>query len=374
LKIAIDVTPITYSRGGVGYYTYKLVEAIIAIDKDDSFILYYGMKTDQRLPLFAGPNISIVQAPISPRIANKLFRQCQIPIEMFVGNVDIVHAPSYFVKCMKRTRSIITIHDLAYLIYPHTFPKHIIRDLEKHLKESIEHSSLILADSVSTKKDLIQYFKVDPLKVRVIYLGVDNKFMRYGIKDDESDLIESFGIERKYILHVGSFEPRKNIERLLQAYSLIRSNKQINHRLVLVGKDEWLEKDLFDEIRKTEYFGDVIILKDVKEDELIKLYNNAEMLVYPSLYEGFGLPLLEAMACGTPIAASYSSSIPEVVGEAAVYFDPLSVNEMAQKMFELIESEELRGKLIEAGLKRVAFFTWERTAQETINAYREVLN
>ena len=160
----------------------------------------------------------------------------------------------------------------------------------------------------------------------------------------------------------------------MQAYSLIRSNKQINHRLVLVGKDEWLEKDLFDEIRKTEYFGDVIILKDVKEDELIKLYNNAEMLVYPSLYEGFGLPLLEAMASGTPIAASYSSSIPEVVGEAAVYFDPLSVNEMAQKMFELIESEELRGKLIEAGLKRVAFFTWERTAQETINAYREVLN
>jgi glycosyltransferase involved in cell wall biosynthesis len=372
LKIAIDATPIAISQGGVGYATLKLVKNIFDLDFDNNYILYFSYFNNYYGYQFKRPNVSIVKSPLPYRLTQKLDLYFPLPIELFVGRVDVVHGTAYFVNTMPKTPKIITVHDLAYKILPEVFPKEILREMEIRLKTNIDNSNLILSDSECTKRDLEKYYGVAPHKIRVVLMAADKIFKIINDRETVLSAVRRLGITKEYIIHVGSFEPRKNHLRLLDAYTRLREKSIIDHQLVLVGKTNWLSTDFFEALETSKYRDDIIQIKNVTEEDLAFLYNGADILFYPSLYEGFGLPLTEAMACGTPIVASNVSAIPEVAGDAAEYFTPFSVEEMVQKISQVIHSGTLKKRLKENGLQRAKMFTWKRAAQETIQAYKDV--
>jgi glycosyltransferase involved in cell wall biosynthesis len=372
LKIAIDATPMVLYRGGIGYFAKEMIRQIVAMDSDDKIVLFYGVYHHEQYDLSCGPNVSIVRCPLPRRLVYIMDYFCPIPIEDFVGRVDVVHGTTYYVNTRPQTRSIITVHDLAYKILPHTFNRAILRSMEVRFERDLAKAALILAVSENTKRDLQRIFGIDGTKIRVTHEGVNAGFKRYEERDVLNNAIKNLNIKRKFLLHVGSFEPRKNLGRLLEAYFKLRDEKKIDHQLVLVGNETWLSDDLFRAIGNSKYNFDILIFRGIPEDQLIALYNAAELLIYPSLYEGFGLPLVEAMACGTPIAASGVSSIPEVAGDAAIYFDPYSVEEISNRIIELISSDSLKATLSRNGLERAKLFTWEKAAQAVIQAYKDV--
>jgi glycosyltransferase involved in cell wall biosynthesis len=246
---------------------------------------------------------------------------------------------------------------------------------QKKYRFAQEHADAIIAVSENTKRDVIRLLGIDPEKIFVVHEGVDPAFRPLPASAVKA-AIAPLGLEPGgYILHVGTIEPRKNLMRLIEAYRLVRQElSSIAPKLVLAGASGWLNRELFDRVRTLEMDDQVIFLGKVAENLLPVLYNGALIFVYPSLYEGFGLPPLEAMACGVPVITSEASSLPEVAGKAGILVDPKDTHALAASITELLENSKERERLAGAGLEQARKFTWNLAARQTINIYQTLLD
>jgi glycosyltransferase involved in cell wall biosynthesis len=357
MKIAIDISQIVYETG-VSTYTKNLVKALLGIDSEDDYTLFAGAFRRRSDILKVFPEARIF--PISPVIADIIWNRFHaLPIEKLIGKVDVFHS-SDWAEPPSTAFKVTTVHDLTPILYPDLFPRDIIRSIigthKMKLSWSKEESDRVIVPSESSKKDLIK-LGFDNVKIRVIPEAPSEDFKR--VSPEEVELLKrKYKIAGKYILAVG-MDPRKNSDRIMKAFDLARAGRDL--KLVFVGQPKYME---IEENRNIRIAGQVPL------SDLPTFYSGAEALVYPSLYEGFGLPILEAFACGTPVVTSNISSMPEVAGEAAVLVDPYDITSIADGITRALNGPKA---LIEKGFMQVKAFSWEKTARMTLDVYKEAI-
>jgi glycosyltransferase involved in cell wall biosynthesis len=267
----------------------------------------------------------------------------------------------------------VTVHDIAFFLFPQYHPLKRKMLFRRLFSPSMHKADHVIADSQNTKQDLIKHFHVSPEKITVIYLAAEDIFRPVEIEDAQT-VISKYGLEYgQFLLYVGTIEPRKNLMRLLKAYNVFRTEGSNDVPLVLAGASGWLNDGLFRAIQDSAWSKDIRVLGYLSKADLPALYSGALAFIYPSLYEGFGLPPLEAMACGAPVITSNNSSLPEVVGDAAILVNPLSAEEIAEAVLRLAGDPSLREKMREKGLQRARSFSWEVSARKTIEVYEKTL-
>lgn len=365
-RIGIDYTAAARQRAGIGRYTRELVNALLRLESPYSYVIFAaaGGLEQARRRAWAMPlrdRAEIRSLPLSDDWIARLWHRLRlpIPVEMVTGPLALFYSPDFVLPPTKNTtRTLLTVHDLSFLRYPEAFVPALCRYLERVVPRSVARADLVLADSAHTRADLIALLGTPPEKVHVLYSGVDTRFCPQPEEGELQRLRARYGIgEQPYILSVGTVQPRKNYVRLIQAFAQL-PDPQL--QLVIAGAPGWLYQEVMAEAEK---HGDrVRILGFVEERDLPALYRNAVLFAFPSLYEGFGLPVLEAMACGTPVVCSNASSLPEVAGEAALLVDPFDTDGLAQAMALVLTDADRRQEMTARGLAQAARFTWERAA------------
>ena len=280
---------------------------------------------------------------------------------------------------LRHTPSVLTIHDLVFRLFPHYHKPLNYAFLNLAVPLFVHRADHLIAVSQSTKQDLLRLYNVDPLKITVIYEAADLRFRPQS--EQEVDRVRrKYGLPKRFILSVGTLEPRKNYQRLVEAYAMLRQRCKRGGwggdgeewKLAIVGGKGWLYKPFFQRLEELDLQREVMLLGHVPDGDLPALYSAATLFVFPSLYEGFGLPPLEAMACGVPVMCSRASSLPEVGGEAARYFSSTNAEEMAQAMHEVLVDEAVRTEMREQGFRQAKRFSWERAVEETTAVYNSL--
>jgi alpha-1,3-rhamnosyl/mannosyltransferase len=291
----------------------------------------------------------------------------------YFKKLDIYHETN-FIPMPFNGPTVLTVFDLSFHRMPETHPLERINMLENYFYPRISMVTHFITPSYFTKNEMIEHLGIQPDKITVCHLGVGNHF-RPITEQETKSIISIYGLKcYSYILYTGTLEPRKNISNILRSYALLPGTLREKIPLVLVGYKGWLMENLEKEIRSLDIQSTTIITGYVPKEHLVALYSGAIIFIYPSLYEGFGLPPLEAMACGCPVLVSNVTSLPEVCGDAAYYVDPNSVEKMADGIHEVLTDDDLRKSLVRKGLEREKLFNWERTAKEHLRVFKEVLN
>ncbi len=363
MRIGIDYTAAVCQKAGIGRYTRCLVRALAELDRRNEYVLFAaGGKRLGNWP----QNFRTRSMPLSDYTFALLWHRLRLPlpVESFIGRVDLFHSPDFTLP-PTWARTVLTVHDLSFLRVPHCADVHLRAYLEKAVPRSVQRADLVLADSESTKRDLVELLDVSPEKIKVIYPGVEERFRPIEDKPTLEEVRKRYGFPQHFILSLGTLEPRKNLVRLIEAFSSLATHCS----LVIVGRKGWLYDDIFDAVERWGLQGRVVFPGFVADEDLPALYNLAELFVFPSLYEGFGLPPLEAMACGVPVVTSNSSSLPEVVGDAGLMVDPLDTEGLARAMKRALEDEALREKMTKRGLNRAGRFTWRKAAEQLLEIY-----
>ncbi|MBF0441521.1 MAG: glycosyltransferase family 4 protein [Oligoflexales bacterium] len=357
---------------GVQRAAYNLVKTLVEIDRNNDYFLFTG-ESQTSNPDWNYPNVKVVTYPLKKggHFRNHLWEQYTLPKLARSHKVDILHSPANMAPLFYKGPSIVHIHDLCFVVNPqwYSYLFHTVYNIV--IPRLARKATRIITNSNNSRNDLLQFCRVDSGKVSLVYWAVDQIFTGHAVNKDSSQEI-SFPKEG-YILYVGSLEPRKNIPILIEAYEKLRSdNPEIKTKLVLIGG----ENPLFAEVRlKIKKFKDDVIFKGfVNDKSLREYYRNATVVAYPSLYEGFGLPPLEAMASGVPVVTSNTSSIPEVVGTAALMVSPYDRDQLADTLARVILDKDLRIHLSKEGLMQVRKFNWYRVARNILSIYHEVIN
>ncbi len=372
MKIAIDISQIVYEGTGVARYTRELVRHLVRLDKNVQYLLFAGTWRKQDVleryvKEFAGMNhVSIKILPLPQSLGTFLWNRLHIvPLERCIGPFDLLHS-SDWIQPPTHAKKVTTIHDLVIMKYAETSHPTIVSNQERRLRWVRQECDGIITDSQATSQDVIDYLHVPKEKLHVAYPGIDPIYQS-STKHDISCVETEYNLSSRYILSVGTQEPRKNIQRLLAAYVRLRENIPVGAtipELVLVGNQGWAEKVHAD--------AGIRMLGFVPDADLPALYSSAMAFVYPSLYEGFGFPVLEAMAAGCPVLASDRGSLKEVVGDAAVLIDPEDTEDISNKLLQITHDEEVRKELMKKGKAQAARFTWEKTAQSVLEVYKSL--
>jgi len=375
MRVAFDYTSAIYQRAGVGRYTRSLAaELEPLLSDDDEFILWYTSMSRTPLAIsssgarFRGRSRRI---PISPRASAILWQRLRlgIPIDRLIRKPDLFHEPDFVAPPVKAPM-IATIHDLSYLVVPEFAHPSLKRYLESSVPRTLRRASHVIAVSEMTRQDIIERYNVDPSRVSTIYNGVDGWFY----EPDQAAVdraIEHFGLRRPYFIIVGTVEPRKNHLALLHAFAqLYEKRKDVS--LAIVGSPGWLSEPIIAEIEKSAMSMPVRYLRFVDDTWIPALYAGSVALVAPSWYEGFGLPVLEAMACGAAVITSDRGSLPEVAGGNAILVPPGDIEELSASMERLLDDSALRAELVRIGREHAASFSWRAAAEAHIRLYRQV--
>ena len=369
MRIGIDFH--SAAREGSGNCTYirNLVENLIRIDKENEYYLYI---LDIQYPYYNKfKNIENVKLRLLP-IKNPLLRIPLLGLKTYVDKIDILHV-QYVAPPFYSGKLVVMIHDIGFVHYPECFRRHEYIRQKLLIPINIKKADIVLTDSISSKADIVNIYNPEEAKVKVIYHGVTSEYTTLAdLKNAKGILTGFYEIESNFILFVGRIDARKNIGSLINAFLFLKEKENISHKLVIAGKKDFLPDRLLRELKNSEYDNDIIFTGYIQDEHLPLLYNLADVFVYPSLYEGFGLPCLEAMACGCPVVASNISSIPEVIGDAGMLIDPANVQEMASAIYEIISKKELKEDLRNKGLLRATQFSWENTAKKTLEVYYSI--
>jgi glycosyltransferase involved in cell wall biosynthesis len=379
-SIAIDISPLLVLNTGISYYTANLVSHLIGLKPEFQwrfFAVPERVATEVNIKNPAGDFKTIIDPWFLPPRITSLLLQAPLSglltVEKFVGASDLFHWTNFLTCSQKRGKKVLTVHDVSFFLFPEYHPLKRRLTFKALFPRSLEQADQIITDSDSTKRDLVEHFHVPVDKITTVHLGVDQSFAPVR-EADALVVMTKHGVRfGAYLLYIGTVEPRKNLPRLIQAYNLFRANASLSLPLVLVGASGWLNQDLFREIDKSPWKGDIKLLGYVEKADLPALYSGATAFVYPSIYEGFGLPPLEAMACGAPVITTNNSSLPEVVGDAALIVDAHDVDAIANAMVQIASDPSVRENLRQRGLVRAKFFTWRRTAEQTLAVYEKVL-
>ena len=361
----------TYRQAGVSRYTEALVQELPHVGPDEEYVVFTG---PARPPVTRGfdPGIEWVHTrmPTARPEARILWEQTVGATIARRYRLDLVHAPVNVTPLVTGAERVVTIHDLAFHLYPEQYPGAKQRYLRLMTRLSVQRAARVIAVSEATRQDVIRLYGARPDKVVTVPNGMSGGYLPL-----PADEVEAFrarqGLPERFILFVGTLQPRKNLETLLRAYAQVAD--VIGWELVVVGATGWSYAPIFETARSLGLAERVRFAGYVAGEELPLWYNAAGMFVYPSLYEGFGLPLLEAMACGTPVIAADTSSLPEVVGDAGLLVDPRDVDALTQAIHSLAGSETRREELRLRGRQRASAYSWRRTAEETLAVYRDVM-
>jgi glycosyltransferase involved in cell wall biosynthesis len=364
MKIAIDVSQMCYQGTGVARYLHGLTRALLESSSGHTFVLYAGALRQQPFFRKLARTQPWSQAtwrilPLPPKLAGLALNALPIPLEWLTGPVDLIHTSDWSAP-FSRLPLVTTVHDLVFKKYPDTVDPLIRETQEKRLNLLVKSNVQIISDSESTKNDLMEIYQVSPSRITVIYPGIKSTYS----PQSKSEIVRvktKYNLSDQFILSVGTQEPRKNLSRLVEAA------QGLALPLVLTGKYGWGADPLTPGVKGAQTPG-VLSLGFVPDQDLPALYSAATVFAYPSLYEGFGFPVLEAMACGTPVVTSYTSSLPEVGGSAAILVDPNSVEAINQGIVRAIAERDNRIKL---GIAQAREFTWGQAAQKTLEVYEK---
>jgi len=374
MRICVNVSPAVHRIPGLGRYAQELMAGLLAVDRENEYVAFYNRPAEAQVdpPLDRLPHLT-TNLPTKPwRMSALLAHLARVPQDRLFPGVDLFHATDHLLPRLYRVKSVFTLHDLTFLVCPETS-----QTLNRWLRtlmipRFLRAADAVIAASECTKRDAVRLCGLDERKIEVIYLGASPRFCP-AAPDVMSVARQKYGLPGSFILSVGTIEPRKNLTSLLEAYRTLRV-EGFEGKLVIVGKKGWLYEGFFRRLRELGLEDEVILTGFVPDEDLPALYSAADLFVYPSLYEGFGLPLLEAMACGVPVVCSSTSSLPEIAGRAAVMVDPLEISQLARALERVLGDSNLRASMHQEGLKQAAHFSWERTAKETLAVYRQVLS
>lgn len=369
MRIAIDAHMVGGRESGNETYTLNLIKALGELSEENRYYLYTPRPDVLGARLHTpSQNLSITRVgPPNPFL--------RIPISMPLAcrrlGAQLLHV-NYIAPPLCPCPTVITIHDISFEFFPHFFSPRDYLVLSRLVPYSARRAAKVITVSENSKRDIVRCYRIPKERIAVTYEGADDSFRPLQDEERLEAVKRKYEIVGSFILTLGNLEPRKNLGRLVEAYGALRKGGRIEHKLVIVGRARWRESELHSVVRGRGLVGEVIFTGYIPQEDLPLLYNAADLFLFPSLYEGFGLPPLEAMACGTPVIASNSSSLPEVVGDGGLLVDPHDTSAIAQAIDDLLTKPALRLELSARGLKRAALFSWHKMAQETLEIYREV--
>lgn len=380
MHIAIDGRTIVQSRTGVGVYAERIVRSLLQIDPDNEYTLFL-VEDDASL---AGANLKKVMITGYTRIGpNRFWENFLLPRYLKKHKVDLYFSPAYVLPILHKSRDrgspadgakfVVTIHDLVGFIYPKTFTLKMRMWQRLFVGNAVRVANRILADSEATKRDILKFFDLPPETITVVHLPVGEQFRRILDPGTLENVRTKHHLPDRFILYVGTLEPRKNVGRLAKAYSFLSKDIRDRYSLVLAGASGWFSTEIIREIEALGMEDRIRMIGYVDQQTLPSLYSLASLFAYISIYEGFGAPPLEAMACGTPVISSNTSSLPEAVGDAGVLVDPYNVDEITAQLQRLLTDDSLRIRLSKAGLERVKRFDGAEKAREVLGIFEEVI-
>jgi len=355
MRIAIDTQTILGQKSGFGFYVKNLIDSLKKVSPENDYILI-SPETDKD---FSTPQRFLWDQFGFSKAAKK-------------NKVDILHQPCFSAPVFYRGKIVVTCHDIISLLFPKNLPLASRLFYSRWMPFSYRAADKIIADSEHTKKDIIQYLHITAEKIKVIHLAVSSNF-RPQPNDKIKTIKKKYHTGEKYFIHVSTLEPRKNLSFLVKAFAKV-AKKGIKENLLIVGKKGWYYEGLFQLVKDLNLDKRVIFTGYAEDEDIPVLYSGATALTFPSMYEGFGFPPLEAMACGTPVISSNTSSLPEVVGEAGILLSPKDEQLWVRNMSKIATNSKLAFKLSQKGLLQAKKFSWEKTARETIQVYKELLN
>lgn len=376
MRIGLDGIPLGEVKTGVGHYTFELARSLASLAPADEFELISpfpyvaadGDESEQTLP----SNLRIVQAQVNP-LRRRRWWSIGLPLYIKRASFVLFHGTNYNVPLWNRCRTILTVHDLSLLLYPETHEEHLVRRARLRLPVMARTATAIITPSESVRREVCEHLGIKPERVVAIPEAARRTFRPLPLAETIA-VRRRLKIEDEFILFVGTIEPRKNLLALARAFDEIHRTTRLHPQLVIAGKEGWLTGELFSYLKSAEIRERVRFTGYVSDDDLRALYSSCRAFVYPSLYEGFGLPPLEAMACGAPVITSRIPSIIETVGDAARLVSPTDFRELTQGIIRVLEDSGEREHLSLAGLQRAAGFSWERTAAASLDVYRQALN
>lgn len=395
MNIGIDIRILGKKRRtGVEDYTINLLSHLLSLDRSIRYRLFYNGVRKPKLdyPFLKLPNVKIKRFRIPNRILDLFLRFLRFPkLDKLLGRVDIFLSPHFLLAPVsKKVKTIVIFYDLSFIRFPEFFSlSKLLWHKFIYPKKQAQKADLIVAISESTKEDLINLYGIKEEKIKVIYPGIDKKFKPISDDNPALDRVRrKYNLPDNFILYFGTIEPRKNILGLIRAFEQLKKQPHLEGRvewlgfegrvksdkrdffdfpslkLVIAGTKGWLYNEIFEEVKKSQFQKDIIFTDFIDEEDKPYLYNLAQAFIYPSFFEGFGLPPLEAMACGMPTIVSNKSSLPEVVGQGAIMINPYNIDEISLAIKEILENKDLREYLIKKGLERAEEFNWDRTAKQ----------
>lgn len=368
MRIGIEITPLTHTPTGVGYYVRHLLEALTRTPEAHTLRGFasgiHPLDTDH-IPIW------YMRLPIPTRLLYRLWDSIEFPrVDRMLRGVDVYHAVNYVLPPVKEARRVLSIYDLSFLRYPEWSSPKVIAPFQRSIRRHARDADAVIACSEATRRDIIEMLDVAPERIRVIHAAADALFQPMEPEMAMGRLRAALGLETPFLLYVGTIEPRKNVTGLIEAYA----GADVPQRLVIAGGKGWGCNDLPELVARLGLEERIMFTGYLQDRALFPaLYSAADAMIFPSRYEGFGLPVLEAMACGCPVVTSDSSSLPEVGGDAPRYVAPDDAAGLASAIAEVAADTALRQAMRDKGLRQAQQFSWETCARETLACYRSVL-
>jgi len=377
--IGIDIRMLARgARTGIEEYTINLLSNMLGLDKNIKFKLFYNgrKKAELKYDFLKLPNVELKELEIPNRILDLSFQFFNFPkIDELLGGVDVFFSPHIFSSATsKKCKTVVTFHDLSFASHPEFYSAgKNYWHFSMNPKKQAQKADKIIAVSKSTRDDLVDIYKINPGKIKVIYSGMNSvSSIKYQVSSI-SEIRKKYNLPEKYILYLGTIEPRKNIIGLIKAFETLNSKFKIQNskfKLVIAGSKGWLYEDIFKSAKNSPAKNNIIFTGFIDDEDKAVLYSMADLFVYPSFYEGFGFPPLEAMSYGTPVITSNFSSLPEAVGDAAIMINPYNPNELAKAMELVLSDKKLSDFLVKKGFEQIKKFSWHKCARETLDVLK----
>jgi glycosyltransferase involved in cell wall biosynthesis len=378
VRIGIDYTAAVRQGGGIGRYTRNLIRALAELDAENRYRLFVAGGRRQGVGSEDWPsNYRVRSIPVSDRLMHIFWQRLRVPVPMQVvtGPLDLFHSPDFVLPPLGRTPAVVTVHDLSFLRVPDCYVPAFRGYLETAVTRAVRRADRILADSASTRQDLVELLAVEPERVTVLYPGVESRFQPVRNAEVLERVRLRYALPERFILSLSTLQPRKNFAGLVKGFGTLVRKKGFakdwaDLQLVIVGGEGWMFEDTFSAVAETGLEDRIHFTGFVDDHDLPALYSLASVFAFPTRYEGFGLPVLEAMACGTPVVTTDNSSLPEIVGDAGLLVDAGDFEALAVAMEELLVDLELRARLSRAGLERSGQFKWDLAAAQLMTEYQ----
>jgi len=370
MRIGIDGIPLATPKTGIGHYTFELAQSLAQLAGDQQFELVAPVPVEVEADTDL-PNLRTVHAPTG--VLRQRWWTIGLPLYVGETGLGLFHGTNYNIPLWHRCPTVVTVHDLSLLLHTDTHREDLVQRARRRLPTMTRMASHIITDSEAVKQEICQHLGIQPEKITAVPLAPRRTFRRVSEKESLATR-HRLGVKDDFILFVGTVEPRKNLLSLVRAFDELLRSTELQPQLVVAGQKGWLTDDFFDHVERSAIANHILFTGYVSDEDLASLYSSCRVSVYPSLYEGFGFPPLEAMACGAPVITSRIPVIMETSQGAALLVNPTDIQELTAALHKILSDEDERRHYAEVGPGRAAEFTWERTAERTLAVYHDVLN